>query len=125
MGDPSDPKTFVGPVISEAAIQKAKKYIEIGKKEGRLLTGGNFHLEKGYFLEPTVFGDVSPKATIAQEEIFGPVLTLYVYDDNKYEIGKFRNEPKVKNAMFAFSIFGSPPLKFAFLMLPKTSKFMK
>ena len=76
MGDPSDPKTFVGPVISEAAIQKAKKYIEIGKKEGRLLTGGNFHLEKGYFLEPTVFGDVSPKATIAQEEIFAPVLAL-------------------------------------------------
>lgn len=61
-------------VSSERAFEKVRQYIEIGKSEGRLLTGGTCDKSKGYFIQPTVFADVAPHARIAQEEIFGPVL---------------------------------------------------
>src|SRR5579885_3484623 len=75
MGDVTDPSTYLGPVIDENAMKKILEYIEIGKKEGRLVTGGG-HREPGYFIEPTIFADVPPQARIAQEEIFGPVLAF-------------------------------------------------
>lgn len=65
----------MGPVIDANAFHKINEYIEIGKGEGRLLTGGNHH-GPGYFIEPTVIADVTPHARIAQEEIFGPVLAV-------------------------------------------------
>lgn len=76
IGDPADGSNFMGPVIDEAAYEKIMKYIEIGKKEGKLLIGGNGDREKGWFVEPTIFADVDPEAVIMQEEIFGPVLAL-------------------------------------------------
>ena len=75
-GDPSDLKNFMGPLNDDNAFNKVMKYIEIGKKEGTLLTGGVGHEEKGWFVEPTIFGDVGHKATIMLEEIFGPVLAI-------------------------------------------------
>ncbi|MEO0108345.1 MAG: aldehyde dehydrogenase family protein, partial [candidate division WOR-3 bacterium] len=60
--------------INEKAYQSILNYIEIGKKEGRLVTGGKPAGGNGYFIQPTVFADVQPRAVIAQEEIFGPVL---------------------------------------------------
>jgi 1-pyrroline-5-carboxylate dehydrogenase len=75
MGDVTDPSTYMGPVIDENAMKKILEYIEIGKNEGRLVTGGG-HREPGYFIEPTIFADVPPQARIAQEEIFGPVLAF-------------------------------------------------
>lgn len=66
----------VGPVIDEKAQKKILKYIEIGKTEGELLVGGEPGSDEGYYIRPTVFGNVTPKARIAQEEIFGPVLAL-------------------------------------------------
>ncbi len=68
----------MGPVVNKAALDSIVGYIEIGKKEGRLVAGGNAveTAEGGYFLEPTVFADVAPDAVIAQEEIFGPVLAV-------------------------------------------------
>lgn len=75
MGDVTQPTTYMGPVVDENAMKKILEYIEIGKNEGRLLTGGN-HQGPGYFIEPTVFADVAPDARIAQEEIFGPVLAF-------------------------------------------------
>lgn len=76
VGDPSHKDTFVGPLNDALAFEKVANYIEIGRKEGRLLVGGNKDNTKGYFIEPTVFVDVSPSARIMQEEIFGPVLAV-------------------------------------------------
>jgi 1-pyrroline-5-carboxylate dehydrogenase len=67
---------YMGPVINANAQKSILKYIEIGKKEGRLITGGDGGSAPGHFVEPTVIADVPPKARIAQEEIFGPVLAV-------------------------------------------------
>jgi 1-pyrroline-5-carboxylate dehydrogenase len=69
---------YMGPVIDDEAYNKIRHYIEIGMTEGKLLTGGKIieTNENGYFIQPTVFGDVPADARIAQEEIFGPVLAL-------------------------------------------------
>src|SRR5438105_4484417 len=66
----------IGPVVNESAMRKIKEYIDKGAKEGRLVAGGKVHGEDGYYIEPTVITDVDPDATIAQEEIFGPVLAV-------------------------------------------------
>ncbi|HKW13980.1 MAG TPA: L-glutamate gamma-semialdehyde dehydrogenase [Candidatus Krumholzibacteria bacterium] len=76
-GPPSDSKDInMGPVINENAQQSILDYIEAGKTEGELLAGGMRAAGKGYFIQPTVFGDVPRDATISLEEIFGPVLAL-------------------------------------------------
>jgi 1-pyrroline-5-carboxylate dehydrogenase len=66
----------MGPVINASSKKSIQEYIEIGKQEGRLITGGGEAPGPGYFLQPTVIADVPPKARIAQEEIFGPVLAV-------------------------------------------------
>ena len=68
----------MGPVVSEKQMKKILSYIEIGKKEGRLIAGGGpvGEMAEGYYIQPTVFADISPTARIAQEEIFGPVLAV-------------------------------------------------
>ncbi len=75
MGDVTQPDIAIGPVVDENAMKKILDYIEIGKTEGHLLLGGK-HQGPGYFIEPTIIADVAPDARIAQEEIFGPVLTV-------------------------------------------------
>src|SRR6266446_3783662 len=75
VGDVTKPETYMGPVVDENAMKKITGYIEIGKQEGRLVTGGGHH-GPGFFIEPTVIADVDPHARIAQEEIFGPVLSV-------------------------------------------------
>ena len=74
VGDPSARATYMGPVVDASAQRKILEYIGIGKQEGKLLLGGEKLERDGYFIQPTIFGDVSPNARIAQEEIFGPVL---------------------------------------------------
>ena len=77
MGAPHEAASQFGPVVNESAFKTIKSYIEKGKKEGgRLVTGGEAHGEDGFFIEPTVIADVDPRGTIAQEEIFGPVLAV-------------------------------------------------
>ena len=76
LGDPSDPDVQVGPVVDAAAERKIRGYIDIGRTEGRIVLGGSKPERDGFFIEPTIIADVSPKARIAQEEIFGPVLTF-------------------------------------------------
>ncbi|MBV9720272.1 MAG: L-glutamate gamma-semialdehyde dehydrogenase [Candidatus Eremiobacteraeota bacterium] len=76
VGDPRDPENFMGPVVNEAALASIMRYIERGTDEGRLIAGGKRAGERGYFIAPTVIADVAPDATIAQEEIFGPVLAV-------------------------------------------------
>jgi 1-pyrroline-5-carboxylate dehydrogenase len=77
VGDPVENKPM-GPVVSEKAYKSILNYIEIGKKEGRVINGGGPAKEAGdgYFIQPTVIADVPPTARIAQEEIFGPVLAV-------------------------------------------------
>jgi aldehyde dehydrogenase (NAD+) len=84
-GDPTDPGKLQGPQVSKRQQERVLSYIEKGKQEGAtLLVGGGVpeHLPKGYYVEPTLFVDVDPDATIAQEEIFGPVLCIIPYDDD-------------------------------------------
>lgn len=75
-GDPASNEHFTGPVIDQAAFDKISRYIEIGKEEGTLLAGGDGDDRQGWFINPTVFGEVDPEARIMQEEIFGPVVAL-------------------------------------------------
>jgi 1-pyrroline-5-carboxylate dehydrogenase len=77
VGDPADPTVYMGPVIDESAMNTILDHIERGKSEGRLVHGGNrVEGRDGYFIEPTIFADVPPEASLAQEEIFGPVLAF-------------------------------------------------
>ncbi len=84
-GDPTNPANLQGPQVSRRQQERVLSYIEKGRKEGaRLVVGGGApkHLEKGFYVEPTLFADVDPDATIAQEEIFGPVLCVIPYEDD-------------------------------------------
>jgi acyl-CoA reductase-like NAD-dependent aldehyde dehydrogenase len=82
IGDPLDPSTHIGPMASAAHRDRVEGYIVKGKSEARLVAGGGRprHLTRGWFVQPTVFGDVSNSAVIAREEIFGPVLSIIPYD---------------------------------------------
>ena len=76
VGAPVD-NAQVGPVINQAAFDRVRKYIEIGRQKGRLLCGGEAGpQQEGYFIQPTIFADVAPDSRLAQEEIFGPVLAV-------------------------------------------------
>jgi aldehyde dehydrogenase (NAD+) len=83
--DPLDPKTRMGAIVSQEQMNTVLGYIEAGKKEGaKLVAGGNrvsIDGSNGYFIEPTIFGDVKNDMTIAREEIFGPVLSVLTFDD--------------------------------------------
>jgi 1-pyrroline-5-carboxylate dehydrogenase len=76
VGDPRDRANYMGPVVNEAALQSIMSYIQKGQTEGRLITGGKRVGDGGFYVAPTVIADVAPDATIAQEEIFGPVLAV-------------------------------------------------
>jgi acyl-CoA reductase-like NAD-dependent aldehyde dehydrogenase len=84
VGDPTDPNTQIGPMASSRHRGVVESYIEAGKSEGaRVALGGGrpVGLDRGWYVEPTIFFDVKPSDKIAQEEIFGPVLTVLTYDD--------------------------------------------
>lgn len=119
VGMADDPGNYMGPVISAGAKKSIEEYIDVGRKEGRVVTGGEPLEGDGYFIPPTVIADVSPKARIFQEEIFGPVLAVTkakdfdealamandseygltgaVYTDNREKIEKARRQFHVGN----------------------------
>ncbi len=84
-GDPRDPRTTIGPMVSQKQWERVQRYIRIGSDEGaRLIAGGEGRpdgLDTGWFIKPTVFSDVTNDMTIAREEIFGPVLSIIAYGD--------------------------------------------
>lgn len=98
-GDPLDEKTRLGPLASAAQRDKVQEYIQIGIDEGHRLVAGGLGaptgLEKGYFVKPTIFGNVDPQSRLAQEEIFGPVLCIIPYrdDDEAQAIGIANGTP--------------------------------
>ena len=97
VGDPADPKTAVGPMVSQKQYERIQSYIRKGIEEGaEVLVGGEGHpegFENGYFVKPTVFVNVKNDMTIAREEIFGPVLCVIPYDSEE-EAVRIANDSK-------------------------------
>jgi 1-pyrroline-5-carboxylate dehydrogenase len=87
MGDPCDFTNFMNAVIDKAAFDNIKSYIDHakGSSDAKIIVGGNCDDSKGYFIDATVIETTNPKFKTIQEEIFGPVITIYVYDDADYE----------------------------------------
>ena len=87
MGSPADPTNFVSAVISESSFDKLAGFIDQAKKDAdaEIIAGGNYDKSVGYFIEPTVIVTTNPKYTTMETELFGPVLTIYVYEDAKWE----------------------------------------
>jgi 1-pyrroline-5-carboxylate dehydrogenase len=107
----------MGPVVSKSAMNTILNYIEVGKKEGKLLHGGGRAPGDGYFIQPTIIADVDPQARISQEEIFGPVLAVIKAKDfdqaldiaNNTEFGLTggvysKNPAKLEKAQEAFHV---------------------
>jgi aldehyde dehydrogenase (NAD+) len=90
VGNPADPKTAIGPMVSQKQYERVQSYIRKGIEEGaQVLAGGQGHpegLEAGFYVKPTVFVGVKNDMTIAQEEIFGPVLAVIAYDTEEEAI---------------------------------------
>jgi aldehyde dehydrogenase (NAD+) len=89
VGDPNDPGVLAGPLVNAPQRERVLGYIEAGRSEGaRVVLGGGrpAGLDRGYFVEPTVFADVDNKMRIAQEEIFGPVLVVIPFDDDDHAV---------------------------------------
>ncbi|KAG8936257.1 aldehyde dehydrogenase (NAD(P)(+)) ald5 [Tulasnella sp. 419] len=89
VGDPFHPETFQGPQVSQVQFDRIMGYIEKGKSEGAtVVMGGGRHGDEGYFIQPTVFADVTPDMTIVKEEIFGPVIAVAKFKDDSDIIKK-------------------------------------
>ncbi|MFD2917401.1 L-glutamate gamma-semialdehyde dehydrogenase [Psychroserpens luteus] len=86
MGSPEDLSNFVTAVIHEGSFDKLAKFIDQAKNDSdaEIIVGGNYDKSKGYFIEPTVIVTTNPKYSTMCTELFGPVMTIYVYDENKY-----------------------------------------
>ncbi|KAK0412747.1 hypothetical protein QR680_006381 [Steinernema hermaphroditum] len=92
VGDPFDLKTEQGPQIDNEQMKKILQYIEVGKRQGaQLVTGGRRRGDKGYFVEPTIFADVDDQMKIAQEEIFGPVMSVIKFEGMEDLVEKANN----------------------------------
>lgn len=87
MGDVEDFSNFMNAVIDKGAFDTIVEYIEFAKKsnEAEIIWGGNYDSSKGYFIEPTIVLTANPHFRLMEEEIFGPVLTIFIYDDDKFE----------------------------------------
>ena len=82
LGNPLDPETEQGPQVDQAQFDKIMHYIDLGKKEGaQCVTGGKRHGDRGYFIEPTLFTGAKDEMSIAKDEIFGPVLSVFKFKD--------------------------------------------
>jgi len=86
MGSPEDMSNFITAVINEGSFDKLAKYIDTAKsdKNAEIIVGGNYDKSKGYFIEPTVIVTTDPKYTTMVDELFGPVITIYVYEEDKF-----------------------------------------
>ena len=86
MGSPEDMSNFITAVISEASFDKLARYIDQAKKDSdaEVIIGGNYDKSKGYFIEPTVILTSNPKYSTMETELFGPVVTIYIYEDTKW-----------------------------------------
>lgn len=89
IGDPQDERTNFGPMVSERQLDIVLSYIKKGKAEGaRLITGGNRIPSDGYYVQPTVFADVTDDMSIAREEVFGPLMSVLSFDNEEEVVGR-------------------------------------
>lgn len=86
IGDPSDKNTQVGPLADKAQFARVMEYLEIGKRDGQLVTGGIQRGKNGLFVEPTIFKNTPNGSRIVQEEVFGPVVTVQTFKDEEEAI---------------------------------------
>jgi aldehyde dehydrogenase (NAD+) len=97
LGDPLDPATTMGPLVSQAQFDRVQALVKSGIDEGAILVAGGLgrpaDVGKGYFVRPTVFGNVTRHMRIAREEIFGPVLSILAYDDEEEAIDMANDTP--------------------------------
>lgn len=97
LGHPLDPATTMGPLVSQSQAERVQRYIQTGLDEGATLVAGGpdrpTELNRGYYVRPTVFGDVTPDMTIAREEIFGPVLSIMTYESEDEAISMANDTP--------------------------------
>jgi aldehyde dehydrogenase (NAD+) len=110
VGDPREDDTVVGPLISAEHRERVLGYVQKGVEEGATLaTGGKVpdHLDKGYYVEPTLLTNVSNDMTVAQEEVFGPVIALITYEDEEDAIRIANDSP----FGLAGSVFTSDPVR--------------
>jgi 1-pyrroline-5-carboxylate dehydrogenase len=86
MGSPEDPSNFINAVISERSFNKISSYIDYIKKQkdAEIIIGGGYDKTKGYFIDPTVVVTTNPKFRTMCEEVFGPLITIYVYDEKNW-----------------------------------------
>jgi aldehyde dehydrogenase (NAD+) len=96
-GDPLDPKTRLGAIASKGQLERVLRYVETAKKEGAALVAGGSRADigtgRGYFMQPTIFDNVTPEMTIAREEIFGPVLATIEFSDLDEAIARANDSP--------------------------------
>ena len=88
IGDPSNQQTQVGPLADKVQFERVMEYLEIGKKEGTLVTGGVRRGEHGTYVEPTIFKNTPSESRIVKEEVFGPVVTVETFKDEAEAIEK-------------------------------------
>jgi len=96
VGDPSDEFTQIGPMVTEAHRSSVERYVAIGREEGAVLVTGGARpsgLDRGWYVEPTVFAGVDPHSTISREEIFGPVVTVTTYETDDEAIRLANDSP--------------------------------
>lgn len=104
IGDPSKADTQVGPLADKAQFKRVMEFMEIGKRDGSLVTGGVRRGDKGTFVEPTIFKDTPDSSRIVQEEVFGPVVTVKTFKTEEEAI------EVANNTVFGLSGRPVPPL---------------
>ncbi|KAK5658698.1 hypothetical protein OQA88_1507 [Cercophora sp. LCS_1] len=109
VGNPIDNKHFVGPVIHSASFKKLAAVIEDAKSDTslELLTGGSYDDSKGYYIQPTIYESKTPDHKLFSTELFGPVLTAYVYDDLQDPVGAFESICEVIDSTSEYALTGS------------------
>jgi len=109
VGNPVGNENFIGPVIHSASFKKIATAIDAAKPDGdlELLTGGSYDSSEGYFIKPTIYVSRTPDHKLFSTELFGPVLTTYVYDDTKDAAGAFESVCKLVDSTSEYALTGS------------------
>jgi len=102
MGDVRDHKNFIGPVIDKRSFDKIASYVDLGRETGEVIAGGGYDDSTGYFIEPTLVRVDDPHHKLMEEEIFGPVVTVYVYPE-----GEFSETLKVVDSTSPYALTGA------------------
>ncbi|XMA11413.1 hypothetical protein WAI453_004204 [Rhynchosporium graminicola] len=109
IGGPTDHKNFVGPVIHAGSFKKLSGVIEAAKydKELELLVGGKYDESTGYFIHPTIYATTNPNHPLLSTELFGPILTIYIYDDSKSPVQAFESACELVDSTSEYGLTGS------------------